>query len=157
MACCHQASSHWPSYRMPCSIIVRQWVNSLWPSDAIWQQRPGSTLAQVMACCLTAPSHYLNQCWLIISGVQWHSYQGNFMQTKSSLQSDRQTDGWTDRRRQQQYPFSLKALGVEIFLDINFNWKLTNFHDNALEKIYLSPECHYSQWGLGYENTGDVP
>ena len=26
--------------------------------------RPGSTLAQVMACCLTAPRHYLNQCWL---------------------------------------------------------------------------------------------
>ena len=24
---------------------------------------------QVMACCLTAPSHYLNQCWLIISEV----------------------------------------------------------------------------------------
>ena len=48
--------------------------NSLWPSDAIWRQRSGSTLAQVMACCLTAPSHYLNQCWLIISEVQWHSY-----------------------------------------------------------------------------------
>ena len=32
-----------------------------------------------MACCLTAPSHYLNQCWLIISEVQWHSYQGNFI------------------------------------------------------------------------------
>ena len=27
---------------------------------------PGSTLAQVMACCLTAPSHYLNQCWPVI-------------------------------------------------------------------------------------------
>ena len=26
-------------------------VNSLWPSDAIRQQRSGSTLAQVMACC----------------------------------------------------------------------------------------------------------
>ena len=26
-----------------------------------------STLAQVMACCLTAPSHCLNQCWLDIS------------------------------------------------------------------------------------------
>ena len=48
-------------------------VNSLWPSDVIWRQRSGSTLAQVMACCLTAPSHYLNQCWLIISEVQWHS------------------------------------------------------------------------------------
>ena len=37
-------------------------LNSLWPSDAIWQQRSGSTLAQVMACCLMAPSHYLTQC-----------------------------------------------------------------------------------------------
>ena len=51
-------------------------VNSLWPSDTIWRQRSGSTLAQVMACCLTAPSHYLNQCWLIISKVLWHSSEG---------------------------------------------------------------------------------
>ena len=42
-------------------------VNSLWPSDIIWWQGSRSTLAQVMACCLTAPSHYLNQRWLIIS------------------------------------------------------------------------------------------
>ena len=34
--------------------------NLLWPSDAIWQHNSGSTLAQVMACCLTAPSHYRN-------------------------------------------------------------------------------------------------
>ena len=30
-----------------------------------------------MACCLTAPSHYLNQCWLIFNKVQWHSFGGN--------------------------------------------------------------------------------
>ena len=54
-------------------------VNSLGPSDAIWRHRSGSTLAQVMACCLTAPSHYLNQCWLIISKVLWHSFDGNFI------------------------------------------------------------------------------
>ena len=41
-------------------------LNSLWPSDAIWWHRSWSTLVQVMACCLTAPSHYLNQCWLIV-------------------------------------------------------------------------------------------
>ena len=35
-------------------------------------------LTQVMACCLTALSHYLNQCWLIISKV-WHSSEGNFI------------------------------------------------------------------------------
>ena len=44
-------------------------LNSLWPGDAIWRQRSGSTLAQAMACCLMAASHYLNQCWLIISKV----------------------------------------------------------------------------------------
>ena len=39
-----------------------QWVNSLWASDATWWHRSGSicsTLARVMACCLTAPSHNL--------------------------------------------------------------------------------------------------
>ena len=25
-----------------------------------------------MACCLTAPSHYPNQCWLIISKIRWY-------------------------------------------------------------------------------------
>ena len=49
------------------------WINSLWPRDAIWRHISGSTLAQAMACCLTAPSHYLSQCWLIISKVLWHS------------------------------------------------------------------------------------
>ena len=51
--------------------------NSLWPNDSIWQHRSRSTLAQVMACCLMAPSHYLNQCWLIFSKVKWHSVEGN--------------------------------------------------------------------------------
>ena len=31
---------------------VRWWLNSLWPSDAIWRHRSGSTLAQVMASAL---------------------------------------------------------------------------------------------------------
>ena len=36
-----------------------------------------STLAQVMPCCLTAPSHCLNQSWLAISEAQWHSPESN--------------------------------------------------------------------------------
>ena len=52
-------------------------VNSLWPSDTEWWHRAGSTLAQVMAWCLTAPSHYLNQCWLIREAL-WHSPEINF-------------------------------------------------------------------------------
>ena len=53
-------------------------LNSLWPSDTIWQQRSVSTMAQVTACCLTAPSHYLNQCWLVIYGDLWHSLDNKF-------------------------------------------------------------------------------
>ena len=59
-------------------------INSLWPSDAMWRQRSGSTLAQVMACCLSAPNHYLNQCWLIIIKVQWHSSEPNFTRDTSA-------------------------------------------------------------------------
>ena len=42
---------------------------SIGTSDAICRYRSGSTLALAMACCLTAPNRYLNQCWLIISEV----------------------------------------------------------------------------------------
>ena len=60
----------------PSQVPVTDWnglkFNSLWTSDAIWRHRSGSTLAQVMACCLTAPSHYLHQCWLVISKVPLH-------------------------------------------------------------------------------------
>ena len=58
MAWCHQSISHylsqcWPRSMFPCGVTLPQWVNSLWRSDAIWWQRSGSTLAQVMACCVT--------------------------------------------------------------------------------------------------------
>ena len=49
--------------------VIAPWctINSLWPSDTIWQQTSRAKLVQVpvMAWCLMAPSHYLNQCWFI--------------------------------------------------------------------------------------------
>ena len=66
-------------------------IHSLWPSDATWRHRSGSTLTQAMAWCLTAPSHYLKQCWLLISKVQWHSSEGNL--TKRYLRH--QCPKWT--------------------------------------------------------------
>ena len=53
-------------------------INTMCPSDTLWWNITGSTLAQVMDCCLTAPSHYLNQCWLLIGEILWHSPQSNF-------------------------------------------------------------------------------
>ena len=46
-------------------------LNTLWPSDAIWWHRSGSTLVQVIACCLTVTSPYQNQWWLVHSGALW--------------------------------------------------------------------------------------
>ena len=71
---------------MATILFKPQCVNSLKPSDhhqvtpiclhIIW-----SALVQVMAWCLMAPSHYLNQCWQIISDILWHSHEGNFPYT----------------------------------------------------------------------------
>ena len=76
MAWCHQEWSHYLS-------LIN--FNSLWPSDAIWREGSGSTLVQVMACCLTAPSHYLNQCRLMISEVLWHSPDSNFTENTQDI------------------------------------------------------------------------
>ena len=43
-----------------------QCVKSLWPTDTIIPHRSGSTLAQVMDCCMMTPNHYLNWYWLQI-------------------------------------------------------------------------------------------
>ena len=56
----------------PACKCIRTPFNSLWLSDNIWRHKSRSTLTRVMACCLTAPSHYLNQCWLLIKEVLWH-------------------------------------------------------------------------------------
>ena len=52
-------------------------ILTVWPSDAIWRHRSAQTLAQVIGCCLTAPSDYLNLCLLIINEILWHSPNGN--------------------------------------------------------------------------------
>ena len=90
VAWCHLATNYylsrcWSTSMSPYGITSSQWVNSLWPSDAIWWHGSGSTLAQVMACCLTAPSHYLNQCWLTISEILWHSPESNFTENTKDI------------------------------------------------------------------------
>ena len=42
-------------------------------------------LAQVLACCLMAPSHYLNQFYPIISEVLRHSPESNFTGNASDI------------------------------------------------------------------------
>ena len=106
------------------SNVVR--CNSLGPSDAIWRWRSWSTLVQVMACCPTTPSHYLNRCCVIISKVLWHNSEDIIIRSQwvngavhrehrpsSQLLSSgtclQKVTGWQEaQRRQNQWPVSVK-------------------------------------------------
>ena len=69
---------HWSCLWAVCLCASINYLKPLWPCDTIWYLRSWSTLVQVLACCLLAPSHYLSQCWLIMKGVHWHSPERNF-------------------------------------------------------------------------------
>ena len=69
--------------------VLRNWQNSLWLqtlyniisntlwfNETIWRRRNWSTLFTVTGCYLTAPSHCLQQCWIIDSESLWHSPEG---------------------------------------------------------------------------------
>ena len=63
-------SSHGSSdlVNLECSCLSTTRIDSLTPPhDAVWHHKTLSTLVQVMACCLTALSHYLHQDWLFIT------------------------------------------------------------------------------------------
>ena len=66
--------------------------NSLWPSDAICWHKSGSILAQVMAWCPMAQSHYLNQSWLVINDSPFHTPTGSMHGSVHGL------FGFTNRR-----------------------------------------------------------
>ena len=83
-------------------LLYENGLNSLWPDDAIWRQGSWSTLVQVMAWCLTAPSHCLNQCWLIISKVQSHSSGNHFTKDTSAINHWNQFENYL-------YKFSSKS------------------------------------------------
>ena len=62
-------------YVCVCNIFLGLYFGLGTPCDGI---AFGPRFNQVMACCLVAPSHYLNQSWLIIGEVLWHSPEDNF-------------------------------------------------------------------------------
>ena len=63
-----------------CSALVqsRCHQNTSWPRDTIWRHRTALVFDHAMVFCQTAPSLYLNQCWLIINKAKWHSLEGSF-------------------------------------------------------------------------------
>ena len=66
-------------------------INSLWPSNAIRRRIRWSTLVQVIVCCLTSPSWYLNECCFIIKWILGNKPQLNWIYSFSATWMVKQT------------------------------------------------------------------
>ena len=62
---------------MASDALTYKGVNPLWLSGDMRHWTHWSTLVQVMACCLTASSHYLSQHWLAINETLCHPFHSN--------------------------------------------------------------------------------
>ena len=61
-----------------CMTDILTRFKPLWPFEDIWRQKSGSSLAEVMACCLTTHGHYLNHFWLVTQQVPMNLIRKHF-------------------------------------------------------------------------------
>ena len=124
--------------------------------DKYWS---GSTLAQVMACCLMAPSHYLNQCWLIICKVQWHLSEGAFTMDTSAMNHLNSPENYLSEissklPRGQWVDSTVKLLDMlKVYIS------LFCFGCHALQAYHITLECTLSEiqnYWLPYGSLGPM-
>ena len=70
---------HWNNYGTVINCYT-WYLNSSPPSAAFMRQWTGSSLVKVMACRYLAPSHNLNQWWIIVNWTPRNKFQWNFNQ-----------------------------------------------------------------------------
>ena len=116
---CFSFSLMWTMYQCPWWLIHPNGrkgqneyllTNSSWHSNAFWP-----TLDQVMACCLTASSYYLNQCWLITSQLLWHSSEGKLTQEMLKITILAMGLNIITLRLQSHFPYSNASENDEIY------------------------------------------
>ena len=70
---CNSADLLWEFVGAECFKKQKIVVRPLWPSDTTCRHRFGSTLAQEMVCCLTAPSHYVDLSSKVFCGIHFRA------------------------------------------------------------------------------------
>ena len=124
--------------------------NWLWSNGAIWLQRCASTLAEVIACCLMPPNHYLDQCWIIIIVALWHSPWCNFNRKYSRHSSSIIFFNVTNLGLQQHPPWPNELMKCET-LRAPIQWKISSYQyrksncgDNTILRLsYLHNVGHF--------------
>ena len=114
-------------------------------SDAMWRERSGSRLAQVMVCCLTASSHFLNSFWLIASEVLLQSPESNFTRITSAIHWKYLLEKWLFKNliRLAQGPMSWNIIRFEIkvWISLMIPWDCIIISPNQ-----SIPQCFFWYW-----------
>ena len=116
-------------------------VTSLRHSDVIWRQGSRSTLAQVMACCLTAPSHYLKQCWLAISKLKWHSPERISIRSIANTRQRNKIENWYVKSHS-DFPMSQPFFHTWLW---HHDWL-----GNSYQLIDINKWCPTLNWSCDY-------
>ena len=64
------SSAQWRPFCLGLNVLIKL-INSLWPAGTIWQCKSHSTLAQVVACHQTSPSHFEDYCHIFQGSMSW--------------------------------------------------------------------------------------
>ena len=118
---------------------------SLRPSDTIWRHRSGSTLAQVKACCLPAPNHYLNLSSVRSSDIHVRAISQEIPQPtiiQISLKIIHLKFNSNLPRANE-----LKSAGYYFFILFHMIQEISNFPSNNLKSISVS--CQHNLVPLG--------
>ena len=123
------------SHKQKMKWILTKEFQILWTHHGLWRHRTGSILAQVMACCLTAPSHYLNQCCLI-SKVQRHSFVDIIVKTDDTNRCNKLENyyHWDYYEGTHLKHIQTKQNGYH-FADDIFKWIFCNINIQKSDKI----------------------
>ena len=141
-------------------------LNLLWHSDVINWHRVRSALAQVMACCLISPSHYLDQCWLKILSIHpcaaskkmckicWEKLSFEITFIKIFMYA--LWDQWVNLSRQVSSSVSCQNTVIDYIIINCYTvstqfcvvWAGSSVSGGSMEYVYpYSSELHYWHWG----------
>ena len=75
---------------------IMSFVNVLTSNDDIWHHSSLSVLVHVMVSCLTAPNHYLIQCWHIFNWTH-RNFQWDCSQSDTFFVNKMHLKMWTEK------------------------------------------------------------
>ena len=118
-----------------------------------------------MTCCLRAPSHYLTQCWLIISKALWLSSRSNFTKDiPANLRFQSNLPGFNELNRRWSYAMDQLLHHIDSrgsrYLSICIPQPKITYATHTLGLMFFRPKLHQTSCkihGYDYLNRTSLP